>query len=275
MKLFLLVTLKTIIETYKTLFITFWPLCVVFIVVDIFFNVPTNNIDPLFSIIAYLTAMLRQICIYLMALATYAVVRPSVGQKNYDYLLSYRKHLLNYTLFVLMSFLILGLLALIILQLFQGHIAPTFLLDSFNNMLLGDFSVKSIVVGGVAMIFGGILAIIAPFHLFFFLNSDGTFLAVCKSFLRAIKMAVYTLPCIIIIGAIMSSIYLVVIHAESLVNTLDTITIVGSYRIMLKASLLNIIKTFVYTPIFLCFWNNFYIKNIHDNFHLYFEKKGE
>jgi len=271
LKLFLLVTLKSIIEAYKVLFAKFWHLVLAYIVVDFFLirYLQTNQVSffsgvpfaqsPIFT---WLFVIGLVVVTSLVTFFMFLVSRPSVTQKNYDYVFRYIKHFCYFILFVFLLRALAGLIMYPIITneqyLFQVWVNRVFAFLQFSY------------------------SIIFSFFILFFLDAKAgvneAFLAMC----RAVKMWFYTLPftCIVALLYILVVFFFViflphVLHFLIVPGT--TTTLADLYRLLVNHYLFQYFFGFLYTLgkiIPICFLTNFYIKNIHENFTLYFKQKG-
>jgi len=218
LKLFLLVTLKSIIETYKLLFTTFLPLCGILVA------------------LSFLNGWGLLLTILLLCL----IIRPSVLKKDYNYLKRYVFHFIYYVIVLLFIMMVEDMFKISVawfVTCFEYHLALSLLM--------------------LIIFFVFLTAPLYIFNIFFYLDSDGRFNSLFKSIVRAIKMVIYSMPFV----AIVSIVFLL-------------ISIMVTYLIrMIACRYIILFNLFFIMPSMLCFWNNFYIKNIHENFDLYFKRK--
>lgn len=168
-KLFLLVTLKSIIETYKVLFTKFWVIIIFSLGMDIgayhilmrtqeLQILPSMQIALWFTVFFGATLALMGLCMTIFLSA-----RASVGLKNWSYLLSYWRHFI-YFLFAW----------------FVAMICKSFLL---------------------------ILLIYWILFVAFMLDTNGYLKPVGVSFWRSLKMMAYNFPFIVITTALFSLLF--------------------------------------------------------------------
>lgn len=229
-KLFLLVTLKSIIETYQVLFAKFWPIVIGSLVVDIgayYLLAQQGNND--FQVQSFFTVLVWVSIFTLAALGLMALcmtlllcVRPSASIKNWSYLFSYWRHFI-YFVFIWLIAMICKSLSLI-------------------------------------------LFIYWIFFAAFLLDSDAHLKSVGLSFWRSLKMVAYNLPFIVIsamVFSLLSSPIVMIFGAGSFMLT--------PWEFVFRFVIVNLIQL----PLLFCFYINFYLKKIHEQFNLYFPVKGQ
>lgn len=133
-KPFLLVTLKSIIETYKILFTKFWPVIVGPIVLLGFMY----GIDALAvsSNLYFILLGLFGLNIFAWHMLVYLCARPSVGIKDWKYISHYGRHLIWFWLMAFINALIGGLLNRDLFFIFFVF-NMGFLLDSDADIISG------------------------------------------------------------------------------------------------------------------------------------------
>ena len=262
-KLFLLVTLKSIIETYKILFTKFWWVFLGFVAMDyvIAYSVAYNGAR---SGLLLVTDFYFVLILFLMFL----VIRPSVQQKNVSYVQKYWKQF--------MFFLVFGAVFGIIVAYISG--------TRFQLEIGEDDDIIYLATEGLSWI--GTLLLLAPAivtgPLFVITNSflfdtNGSLKAMFFSLWGGIKFCVYNYPFCILGLLLFHYLFQAIDGATFFVLGLfdiPLIAIIGQDYVMLPA--LNTIKyvSMLFWPIPLCFFINFYVKRLHEQFELYFEKKG-
>lgn len=205
-QLFAMVTLKSIIEAYKTLLYHFWWIIVLIV---------ACTIAPYFfsyhKIIVFISCWLYE----LLFLAACFSTRPSMLQKDRQYFIHQFKKIILFWLFM-----------------------PLFSWSS-------------------ATYYGYIFTVL------FFADSDGG----PKNFLlplwNAIKMIFVNLPLMIILGGI--------IYASGWIGGLYLLRLLAMTTYMHYALLFNMVGALL-LPIGVCIYVNIYIKRLHDQFELYFNK---
>ena len=268
-KLFALVTLKSIVECYKVLLRYWWWFMLLFGAVIIFkawsWYVITNPVASVASthvirkflgvhLLAWLDIVihiLSQFFIFIVCIAT----RPSVAKKDFNYFVSY----LPYFCYVFLLLLPMGL------PIFYHH----WLVLKLSNLLVIFFEYWF-----VHLFWLTATSPVYIFFLMFFLDSDKRPKQFVLSFYRSFKMIIYNYPlcwlfvmgfyCIgyIVhygIGLQMPSIALQQVQAESW--SLSTKIIFESTIWFLKVFL---------SPIPICIFANIYIKKLHEQFDVYF-----
>jgi len=166
-KLFLLVTLKSILETYKVLFTRFWPVMVAPLVIVAIYLLMEYELGY-YRLHEIIPGPLWVVSLFvLFPLFWYMLVflcaRPSAGLKDWPYVLSYKYHFIYFCLFALAA-------------------------SACMMTLLSDINVTFIVI----------IRIYAIFFTAFLLDSDARIKAVGLSLIRSGKMMVYNLPFVIV-----------------------------------------------------------------------------
>jgi len=215
LKLFLLVTLKSIIETYRLLFTRFWPLLLGWLIIKSV--IPFNEV-------------LQALVDFPMLFLLYLLIRPSMLKKDGEYIKGYGIHLLNDMLF--------GILYTLIIVICAFGVSTWLTMMAIQSMWA-----------------------VIPFYYFFFLDSDGRFSQTIRSMARAYKMMFYALP------------FVAVIHLIQFAFLYGTSIMLAHQYIPGFLHVLYRMLLVICMPLMGCFWNNFYIKNLHDNFDLYFKRK--
>src|SRR5579885_88683 len=201
-KLFCLVTLKSLMETYKvwlkywgwligTFFIIeyFWPQFPVTTGLDFFAMGPVNllNMGPL--VISSLL-VIKSCLIMLITFTLFLSARPSTLKKSYIYFSEYAIYLFYFVIWCLV-------LPLLWIGAFRGiqHISPSF---AFNYSQILFF---------IFYFFASVTSIL---YILFLLDSDGSFTAPIKELSRAIKMYLFNLPFFLLTLAIMVLFFVVI-----------------------------------------------------------------
>lgn len=262
LKLFLLVTLKSIVETYKVLFTKFWWAVLIFIALDFitFLNISSNG--PLL--------FLRTIIEIFVYFLLYLLIRPSVQKKDVAYVKGYGRYFLNDLLFLGVIFV--GMMIVITASMVV-HVAGRM----SGDMLLIDLHAGLKAIGAL---FSRIYVLVVPFYYFFFLDSDGRFLSMWHAALRALIMVLYTVPFVVVVYVLNFAIEYAISYADikhiliTFMKFPQFLVMPGGYEVAYIDALFDIC-IFLGMPLLGCLLNNFYIKNIHEQFDLYFEKKGE
>lgn len=263
LKLFLLVTLKSIIETYTILFTRFWWAVLIFVVLVLVSSLNIATQESVWHSILLLL-LLRLLTMVVMTFLLYLLIRPSVLKKNIEYIKGYVSHLLTVLLFFSVVILAIGLMIGIIAGL------TTALVGDRSNVVPFNWQFMYVLVWLLITY----ISIVMPFFYFFFLDSDGRFSSAWRSAMRACKMILYTLPFIAVVYTMTHVVGYALHYAMTiLMGKLPQFMVIsGAYQIAYVQGLIAILIVLC-TPIMGCFWNNFYIKNIHENFDLYFKRK--
>jgi hypothetical protein len=239
-QLFVMVTLKSIVEAYKLLLRFFWWVVPAFIlfVVALFFTLtylypsyygslrPTPDLT-----LAWFYMPVGFYVIYqLLFLAVCFITRPSIAQKDWGYLLTqYRKIILYWIIIALLT-------------------------------LYSDFRFS--------------YSIWSVFLVLFFIDSEGGPKNFFFSMWYALKMIIFNAPLLAIMGIcfyVLGYFFSLLMTKAVVVSTFDervmadALIIMGLGRTAIKILLL---------PIGVCTYANVYIKKVHDQFDLYFKQQS-
>jgi len=249
-KLFLLVTLKSLLETTKTFFRYFWWLIVLELggppllnMLGVFTKMPSGDVA---NIVAFLTVFAQTITLFCL----YLIARPSVAKKDYAYF----KH---YSYYVAIVFFIAFVCSLVV----QMSLL-------YARVLLGSLLVPLLFLVMLPSALGA-------FFLLFWFDSDGTIKNLFYSFVRSIKMVLYNYPFCLIASLLFGGMWALV----SVVPVQTFIFIYGAKLGILPLVVwpMLILRSIVRVLLFalqICFFTNFYVKRLHDQFTLYFPNKG-
>lgn len=250
-KLFLLVTVRSIWETYKILFRYFWWLIAVLL------TVPFHR-TVLCLLILFLGSLLF---VYIVILT----VRSSVSLKNWGY---FKKYILSY-------YIIPFLIIVPVFFTYYSHVL-------FNRPggLTSFISLSQIITFVLPVPIQYILSetirsgqlelsvffqlLISPFIVLFtlfYLDSDKGFRSIMLSFIRSVKMIIYNYPGYFIIY----SIIFLFLHLF--------LSILFKYLFVEFAWSVWFYSIIFLIPIPICIFTNFYIKQVHEQFSLYFGSK--
>lgn len=271
LKLFALVTLKSILETYKTLFTKFWWLIIGYIIIDL-------CMDSLASILAFPFIAMGGLLIDLnpfvwitdlgyvfLAYLIFMIARPSVDQKNWAYIKKYWCHAFYFFVINIIFTFISG-------NRFGLEIDDA---TGISYMLLPTFSfIRAVFLISPFIVTG-------PLYIFlnaFIFDTKASLNSVFLSCVRAVKMCIYNYP-FCAIGFI--SLYYLNVMWDWLVFlflrllNIPIVQVVNGEYIILTS--MHIIKytSILFWPIPICFLINFYIKRLHEQFTVYFDYKGE
>lgn len=246
-KLFSLVTLKTIINSYKKILKNLWWLFVLSATVEYTFS-KLSIIGNIWCIIPLLLWIITIFCIYL-------IIRPSILHKNWRYYLSHWYYFLFFFCYSLLAislpYIFLRVSREIGAWALYNH--PIFFYLYFP-FLFFPVLVAFIIAPEILPIYTSPLL---SFMIFFYLDSRGGILDGFKSIWRALKMVIYNYPfCLLIYSALLFGTY----YLQQLIRYLFGPTN------FLFSTLVGILTLVV--PV--CVWSVFYIKRLHDQFNLYY-----
>lgn len=244
-KLFFLVTLKTMVDTFKVWIKYFWWLPIMEIVM-----VTSYLSNPwLRMAVTILIGMLWSVSVLLAA-------RPSVALKNCAYFRSY-------------IWRIIYILPVSLLM----DIAKEYFMNAVFFPYIGQLSevTLALIVATFAMgIINWSIRIYVINYALFVLDTDASIKQVFKSLLYALKMVVYNYPFYIVVyivhGLISAGKYLLFLQITKWL--LPEPGSIGLLVIRYSDTLIYVLLTFF----LYCFLTNFYIKKLHDQFTLYFGK---
>ncbi len=254
-KLFFLVTLKTIIETYGILIKKFWWLFLLCVGTDIVYKTYafTPTLYQAIGIIWFLAWCL-------LGFVTFLTIRPSISLKNYQY---YGDHGMYYGYFVLFT----------MISRFAWPVIVLMLKPVFEWSLIGSIIIKFFALPFLVAPFSLIPTIYAsPFLMvliFFSLDISLNFFAQLQIVYRSIKMVFYNYPFFIIIGMVSTASWL-------LMRNMLFSSLKYALLFSIDANILYIVSNDLaklILPIFFCFVSNFYIKQVHEQFKRYFDAK--
>lgn len=248
-KLFFLVTLKTMVDTFKVWIKYFWWLIVLPLLpitllllnqstrVEIF-GLFANIRNAMPSLVYYMMPSLMDIVLVTILLAA----RPSVALKNCAYFRSYFWR---------------ALLLMLVVRL------P----DMGSEMILGIYIqtfLASPFLFRVAAIIQMLCKVYAINYALFLLDSDGSIRSFFRSFMHTAKMVIFNLPFYLI--SVIS--FLLLIFTNIMLAQWS-----AGDGIFSKAVIVIHVLIFLVLDFFkYCFYTNFYIKKLHDQFTLYFGK---
>ena len=256
-KLFFLVTLKTVVDTFKVWIKYFWWLLIIQATKPWWWSALWNNYDLFNNPYLRLTAIACVTCINILLIVSILLAaRPSVALKNCAY---FRSYIWRIIYILPISFLMDKGAGFLINTVFYPYIGvpsaltPSVLLAIIMAGIV-SWSVKIYVIN----------------YALFVLDTDGSIKQALKSLLYAFKIVAYNYPFYIIIYIVHGLIqvanhlfFLQIIKWLSPEPGSVGLQII-SYGNMLVFALLTF---FLY-----CFLTNFYIKKLHDQFTLYFGK---
>ena len=236
LKLFLLVTLKSLLEAYKTFFMYFWPLAGVYLFVDTIIGPFGMPLWLGFGCSVFVSTFMQKLGF--LHIPLYLSIRTSVLQKNYRYFVGYGRYILYGIVWLIFFTVSKGILA--------GYIGEGYTYQFYRIFMSAT----------------------SMFFILFLLDSDGTISSVLKSVGRAVSMTVYNLPFVLIAWAALKVGFL------AFCFTLRLLPIGLLKQRMLFYSVSKKIAYLLLLPIPACIMTNFYIKRLHEQFGVYYEVKG-
>ena len=261
LKLFVLVTIKSIIEAYKLMFRFFWWLIPLFFGVFLLlaligpYTIP-NYYGPIEAIgdmnLRWLNGNIGpiiDILFTLLFLGMCFLTRPSIMQKDWNYLFTHYRKIIFY-------WIIYALVYAIFAELFSPE-----------KMIVWDYPLWYPTFYYISSF---IIAVFQIFLILFFADSVGGLRNFLRSFWNSLKMIIFNTPLIIIIGSFLYIPFVIDIgyglYSQNILN----------YSLFLKYyHLIFILIAILLLPIFICPFANIYIKKVHDQFDLYFGKKNQ
>ena len=265
-KLFLLVTLNSIVQTYKILITRFWWLFGLFCIMVFSFFYMMMQGKTLSSPVLMTAMAIGFLFALLLLFITMLAARPSTLKKNISYFLSYKKHFLYFV--ICLAPLFGALFALVLL----GAMNPLLSLWSkFGLSSKAPFTFQFLFllfkIGSSSASVSLQLKLDQPWlwvWILFFVDAKPTFINLFMAFWRTLKMFVYNAP-FWLFGYFLP----VWVFNYTLNFLLRSIVVRYHY---LSAWAVNIIWMLLFVvPI--CYVTNFYVKKIHDQFNLYYGKK--
>lgn len=265
-KLFALVTLKSLLESYK-IWLKYWgwliiiavPVCFLLgraSLLYIFFPGWTAALSltnlPMSSLM--ILGALSYACIIIsLVLST----RPSAGLKNCHYIKQFKMHFL-YAIVWLLG-IVPSLLYIILVPVALTAFAP-------RDLVISSWLIT--LIGSLLAIF--VLPIITVLFMLFLFDSDGTIVQVFKAVWRAFKMALYNLPlyiCMVLLFGLVVVISTVVVMA-----LLWGFSMVVSAHLLIYISTVMILLLLLFLlPLAINIITNLYVKRLHEQYNLYYQ----
>lgn len=246
LKLLVLITLKSLVETYSILMRYFWWL----IAGTLGFDLLCVHISDLALYIPYTRSFIWAPLAFLVFL----LIRPSVARKDYAYCWSYKKQFLYFVMSILMLHLWFLLLWLVTVRSCSYHCCM------FDQIMKIVSYISFFVSYGYADEFI-YLSPLLIFGILFFLDSGRTWQEFIMSWVRALKMVFYNYPCCLIVFVAFCYFFIGIRRAVEIFFLL----ILPYYYVPLSYAIMMFL-----IPIPICFFTNLYIKKLHDQFKLYF-----
>jgi len=248
-KLLFLVTLKSLLQSYKTIIIHAGWLLLLSTVLDIIYNTYFDY-KSLFVLAPLLSWFITIFAFYLIA-------RPSIKRKGWGYYKDYWRHFIYFVLLSIFFWLIPNVILVLSVWLIQT-IARLY--STVFSILILPVVVLPILTSLLIPVSNTILIHVSPlltFAIFFLLDSKATIRDAGKSLLNAFKMCFYNYPFCLLLFMIF---LLFSVALQWLIYTF-----LGPTSFLLSPLLSTVLL-----PIPLCFFNTFYVKRLHDQFDLYF-----
>lgn len=236
LQLFVMVTLKSIIEAYKLLFKYFWWLFILqLICAGLVFSISWYFIIPMVIIPDLLFFM---VCV---------ITRPSIAKKDCAY---FRSQLYYFIYFI--SLQLIGALVGYLLSYLSNPFSLVITLKSSSEFNL---------------FFPWVV-----FLVLFFLDAEKNLKNFFVSIWSALKMIIFNFPivlCIFVFLYIFNSsvVFLFTKLTEGIFQLLIALGL--RWRFLINITTLNIIVPLLLLPISICTYANIYIKKLHDQFDLY------
>ena len=256
-KLFFLVNIKRILESYKFILLHVGWLILLTIAAEVWYNRYSMIHGQSYFLIIPLLGWFS--VFFLM----YLIIRPSIKRKSFNYYKDYKKHFLSFiilsVLFFILAVLFGKLLAhaskWLVLFLFKGQPLPEFLIIGYLvllRLLTATFL--------FSLPFANIPIYIAPlltFWILFMLDSNGGIRALWQSIVRGCKMVWYNYPFCFIMFSLLCLLW----------YGLDILIVwlFGASSFFYLPFIYNLLL-----PIPLSIFTIFYTKRIHEQFGLYY-----
>jgi hypothetical protein len=246
-KLFFLVTLKSIIESYKLIALHIWWLFGISYLTDVLYS-RYCDIKSYFCIVPLLSWFFTIFFIYL-------IIRPSIKRKGWNY---YKDYLVRFPYFVLFS-VIAFLIPILLFLISKTVVFWTASINWVFYMLFLPFLILSLLIS--FLIAPDVVTLytspLLTFLILFMLDGNGSISDILRSIIRACKMIIYNYPfCIIMF---------IIFIVCSVLGRMTVAYFFGINSFLLSSLVANLIL-----PIPLCILTNFYIKRVHDQFGLYY-----
>ena len=240
LQLFVMVTIKSIIEAYKLYFKYFWWLLIIFLASSLGpnFQYTITNYTSFSLLLFFFYAFGVSLFYRIPLLAVCLITRPSILQKDCSYFCTqFKKNFLWLCMDFLISIVTILCFMGIMKALPPAHFFQFSILISFLSLLLSFFQWSFNV-----------------FCVLFFTDTDGGFKNYFLSLWAALKMSIYNLPLICVINACF---FLPIIFFNHVVYISPVMKLIIGAFLM---------------PIGVCTYANIYIKRLHDQFDLYFKQ---
>jgi hypothetical protein len=230
-KLFFLVTLKTITQSYKLIIRDFWWLLLL-----------SWSLSIVTAWYFWSQILFNGISLFLQISSVFAfflIIRPSIKRKGYEYYKDYR------------SFLFYFLIGALVLTGCLIALFKVLLLFALNPL-----TAHWIVVASFLSITTLFMSPLFSFIIFFVLDSDGGIKNIFLAIIRGIKMVIYNYPFCFILFTLFKMLDFIAWYLILFVGSSYAVLITPIWLLLLVIPL--------------SIWNNFYIKRLHDQFGLYY-----
>lgn len=280
-QLFIMVTIKSIIEAYKLLFKYFWwayvlvvGSCIVQFVIPFVTEWPiTRHVDATLFDYIYIGFLfiVPGLVSFILFFATCFATRPSVMNKNCAYFRGQYLKIISYGLLLAASWIVF----IVSFVLFMGT-AGTFLMQATHNFYNGYWPSLFLSLHWLhALLTSGLFV----FSILFFLDSTGGLKSFYCSLWRSLKMVIFNLPLLVLLGLLFycaNVLLLVSVKKLCMYFVFDrdgntSLTEAQMANVMVIGS--RVVQTIriILMPFFVCLYANIYIKKLHDQFDLYFK----
>lgn len=276
LKLFLLVTLKSIVETYKT-WLMYWGWLLILILLVGIFLLNSDTIIMLTQHEKMIIKCYDILSVYILFLVLLSA-RSSIEPKKFHYFMKYHVYLIYFLPIAVAYYFLPVSLTMLITHIVKSplfYMKDVILASSINyNKVLFFFWINSIIYFMYAILF----LYASSLYGLFILDTDGHPRCLFTAGLRACKMIIYNIPFLLLSSLLVG---VMTLFAFFIVWIVMNIIMLGSiflwglvFNNLLTVPLfssLDIFLTFMFIlPVQLCFLTNFYIKRVHDQFDLYF-----
>ncbi len=237
-KLFLLVTIKTILQSYKHIISKLWWLLLLTWGIDIA-CAPYIRHKSLIMLIPLIAWLITFFCIFL-------AIRPSIARKTWNYYKVHSYYFIPFSLLVCLFFFISLLVLYPVVFIFkQLTVYQYWAINIF--FLLPTHLVPLFIAPCVA------------YTLFFLFDAKKPYIHFLVVLWRALKMAFYNYPFNLIFYAICNVISFAIWYLFSFIHS-------STFHFIASSSLMSALAV----PLPLCFLITFYTKRLHDQFELYY-----
>jgi hypothetical protein len=267
--LFLLVTLNAIIKTFQALFRNFWWLIVLYIVGDLAIEHAALKLHASSIAIGGIAFRMNsflwivELGFLLMLFTVLLCARPSLEPKKAFYSAKYWK---KFFYFVLIS----SIFSFIVGERFGMEVDDvTGAISQFIPMSLNIL--RSLLLLDPAIVVSPLFVFIAMFMV----DGDGSLKSFGLALVRGFKMCLYNYPFCLISMLVLHYIWqawdILIFGLLSYFQVPIVSFINDGYSVLPAFSMIKY-AAILFWPIPLCYWINFYIKRMHEQFDLYFQR---